>query len=117
MNTKTINFRNSDIVNALTTIARIKFGYSENGKYLSFATNNPLANRALMFLSGMPAGPYRYLRCMNKINLANVTYSYIIGSISEESFKEFLNDYDKNDKWFWCKNDNFNTHETKLLTA
>ena len=33
------------------------------------------------------------------------------------SFKEFLDDYDRKDKWFWCKNDNFNTLETKLLTA
>lgn len=109
----TINFRNSDILNALREIARIKFGYSE---YRRSATNNPLANRALMYLTGMPAGPYRYMRCMYKVNLANVTYSYIMGSMSEESFKEFLDEYDKNDKWFWCKNDNFNTNETKLLT-
>lgn len=117
MNTRTINFQNSEIVNALTAIARIRFGYSETGRYKSAATNNPLANRALRNLIGMPAGPYRYMRCMYKIDLANTTYSYIMGSISEESFKEFLNDYDRKDKRFWCKNDNFNTLKTKLLTA
>ena len=117
MNTKTINFCNKDIVNGLTAIAQIKFGYSESGKYKRAATNNPLVNRALRYLIGMPAGHYRYMRCMYKVDLANTTYSYIMGSISEESFKEFLNDYDRKDKWFWCKNNNFNTLETKLLTA
>ena len=117
MSTHTINFHNSNIVNGLTVIARIRFGYSEEDKFNLMPTNNPLANKALRYLVGMPAGYYRYLRCMNKINLANTTYSYIIGSISEESFQEFLNNYNKNDKWFWCKNNNFNTLETKLLTA
>lgn len=117
MNTRTIDFRNDDILNGLTAIAKIRFGYPEKDKFNHMPTNNPSANRALRYLTGTPVGPYRYFRCMNKINLANTTYSYIIGSISEESFKEFLRDYDRKDKWFWCKNDNFNTNETKLLTA
>lgn len=115
MDTKTINFCNNNIVEGLTSMAKIKFGYPENDKYV--LTNNLLVNRAIGYLMGMPIGPYRYLRCMNKINLANTTYFYIMGGISEEYFKEFLNDYDRKDKWFWCKNNNFNTFETKLLTA
>ena len=114
MNAKTIGFNSRDIVDGLTSVARIKFGYPEK-KYA--ATNNKLANRALRILVGSPGGPFRHLRWMYKINLANVTYSYLIGYITDESFKEFLDDYDEKDKWFWCKNDNFNTLETKLLTA
>ena len=37
----------------------------------------------------MPIGPYCYLRCMNKINLANTTYFYIM-SISENILKNSL---------------------------
>ena len=115
MNTHTVNFHNNNIVNGLTAVAKIRFGYPENDKYNR--TNNPWVNKALSYLTGMPVGPYRYLRCMYKIDLANTTYSYIIGNISEKSFKEFLKDYIEKDKWFWCKNNNFNTIETKLLTA
>ena len=114
MNAKTIGFNSSSIVDGLTSIAIIKFGYPEN-KYA--ATNNKLVNRALRNLIGSPAGPFRHLRWMYKINLANVTYSYLIGNISDESFKEFLDDYDEKDRWFWCKNNHFNTIETRLLTA
>ena len=117
MDARTINFQNSNIVKGLTSIAQIKFGYPEYSKFRLEPTNNPLVNRALEYLVGMPAGPYRYIRCMYKINLANTTYSYIIGGISDESFREFLKDYNEKDKWFWYKNDNFNTIETKLLTA
>ena len=115
--THTINFHTSKIANGLREIAQIKFGYPHDNKYRLRSTNNPLVNRALGHLIGRPVGPYRYLRDMYKIDLANTTYSYIMGDISDESFKEFLSDYNRKDKWFLSKNDDFNTIHTKLLTA
>ena len=45
---KTINFCNNNIVEGLTSMAKIKFGYPENDKYV--LTNNLLVNRAIGYL-------------------------------------------------------------------
>lgn len=99
----TISFIDGSIVKALTQLAILRFGESNEpyrGKVIN-SVNDRTSNDALCYLVGAPGGESKYLRCLAKIVFANNIYKYIMGEISATEMNVLTSKYRKLDRYFW----------------
>lgn len=100
---RTLSFCNDNIVEALRTLALIKFGEKgvSNSCIKVIHVNDDVSTFVLRHLVGMPVGRAAKLRCMCKIVLANQFYQYLIGNIKEDEMRIIMDKYSKLDKVFY----------------
>lgn len=84
---KTIMFINNNIIDSLHTLAYYYKGYNTRN-YNPKCKSSEVLYKGFVCLNGVASGQFSQLRCLTRIILVNIMYSYILGMITEEEYKE-----------------------------